>query len=193
MPALENPPIELLLEALLFVAEGPLTVDDLTAALDCAPEVVERGLAALERALSVRGVRLTRAGKRVEMVTAAEAAPAIERYLGQDAANRLSSAALEALAIVAYRQPVTRAQVEAIRGVNSDGVLRTLQNKGLIGSVGRLEQVGRPEVLGTTIEFLHYLGIHGLEELQSLPELEEPSNGEGLVAPALPQQPSPAN
>lgn len=180
---MESPPIEVLLEALLFLSEGPLTVEDLSMALDRTPEAVEEGLAALQQTLAARGVRLTRSGRRVQMVTAPEAAPAIERFLGQEASSRLSSAALEALAIVAYQQPVTRARVEAIRGVNSDGVLRTLQARGLIAPVGRLEQVGRPEVLGTTIEFLQYFGIESLDDLPSLPELEEPDDEPSSPSP----------
>jgi len=167
--------LDLTLEALLFVADGPRTPEDLSAALDCTPAEAEEALARLQQALAGRGLRLCQSGRRWQMVTAPEAAAAVERFVGLDASNRLSAAALEALAIVAYRQPVTRAQVEAIRGANSDGVLRTLQGKGLIAPVGRLEQVGRPELLGTTVEFLNYFGIPSLDALPSLPELEEPA------------------
>ena len=171
---MDNPPIEMLLEALLFVAEGPLGVDDLARVLDCEEDAVEAGLATLAGRLVERGVRLARTGRRVQLVSAPEAAEAVERLLGQEAPGRLSAAALETLAVIAYRQPITRAQVEAIRGVNSDGVVRTLQSRGLIASQGRLEQAGRPEVLGTTLEFLTYFGLSSLADLPSLPDLPEP-------------------
>ncbi len=175
-PPLDTPSIDIALEALLFVADGPQAAEDLAVVLGCTPAEAEEGLGRLQRSLEVRGLRLSQAGGRWQMVTAPEAAAAIERFVGQDSGSHLTAAALEALAIVAYRQPVTRAQVEAIRGVNSDGVLRTLQNKGLIATVGRLEQVGRPEVLATTIDFLNYFGIETLDALPTLPELEEPAD-----------------
>jgi len=157
-----------LIESLLFVADAPVTPAQLAAALDVEPEAVETALAQLAVNYQHRGLRLQRKGGRVQLVTAPEAAPAIERFLGLELSNKLSPAALETLAIVAYRQPVTRAQVEAIRGVNSDSVLRTLINKGLIEEVGRLEQAGRPIVYGTTFEFLQYFGLQDLRELPPL-------------------------
>ena len=99
-----------------------------------------------------------------------EAGPAIERFLGLEISGRLSTAALETLSIVAYRQPVTRAQVEAIRGVNSDSILRSLIRRGLLEEVGRAETVGRPILYGTTFEFLQQFG---LGELRDLPNWEQ--------------------
>jgi segregation and condensation protein B len=114
------------------------------------------------------------------MITVPGAAPAIERFLGMDRSGRLSAAALETLAIIAYRQPITRARLESVRGVSSDGVLRTLQAKELVAPVGRLEQVGRPILYGTTFEFLQYFGIASLEELPHLPDTD--SGLEGTAA-----------
>jgi segregation and condensation protein B len=106
------------------------------------------------------------------MVTAPEAADQVRRFLGLELSGKLSPAALETLAIVAYRQPVTRAQIEAIRGVNSDSVLRTLVNHGLIEEQGRLEQAGRPIIFGTTFEFLQQFGLSDLEQLPSLESID---------------------
>jgi segregation and condensation protein B len=89
----------------------------------------------------------------------------------------LSHAAVEALAIVAYRQPVTRPQVDAIRGVNSDGVMRSLLNKGLLQEVGRADGPGRPILYATTPEFLQHFGLNSLEDLPLLPEIETETNG----------------
>ena len=157
-----------LIESLLFVADAPVTPAQLAAALDVEPKAVEEALDQLAADYQQRGLRLQRKAGRVQLVTAPEAAPAVERFLGLELSSKLSPAALETLAIVAYRQPVTRAQVEAIRGVNSDSVLRTLINKGLIEEVGRLEQVGRPILYGTTFEFLQYFGLQDLQELPPL-------------------------
>jgi segregation and condensation protein B len=113
-------------------------------------------------------VRLQRSGARVQLVSAPEVASYIERFLGLELHGRLSPAALESLAIVAYQQPVTRAGVEAVRGVNSDSVLRTLVSKGLIEEVGRMDTVGRPILYGTTFDFLQFFGFESLEDLPPL-------------------------
>jgi len=159
-----------LLESLLFVAEGPVTLEQLAHALEVETVQVEQALGELADRYNGRGLRLQRQGKQVQLVTAPEAAPYIERLLGLELSDRLSAAALETLAIIAYRQPVTRAQIEAVRGVNCDSVLRTLLHRGLIEPVGRLEQAGRPILYGTTFEFLRYFGLSDLSELPPLKE-----------------------
>jgi segregation and condensation protein B len=164
--------IKLLLESLLFVAAEPVTIDQLTTTLGVEEEVVEETLDRLEAECAGRGIRLQRQGRQLQWVTAPEAAPYVERFLGLQVSKRLSTAALETLAIVAYRQPITRVEIEAIRGVNSDGVLRTLLGKGLIEEAGRLEQVGRPIIYGTTFQFLQYFGLSSLGELPALEEAE---------------------
>ncbi len=159
-------------EALLFVAPNPVRVGELARALDVSAAEVE---AALERLAALRkngGIILQRQGERVQLVTAPDLAGDVERFLGLDLSSRLSPAALETLAIVAYKQPVTRAQIEAIRGVNSDSVLRALLNKGLIEEVGRLDTVGRPILYGTTMAFLQYFGLSDLSELPPLEDEE---------------------
>jgi segregation and condensation protein B len=161
--------LETLLESLLFVADEPVPVSRLAQALDVTTDEVEAALATLQEACVQRGVRLQRFGSRVQLVSAPEAASLIERFLGLELHTRLSTAALEALTIVAYQQPVTRAQVEAVRGVNSDSVLRTLVSNGLIEEIGRMDTVGRPILYGTTFEFLQFFG---LESLSGLPPLE---------------------
>lgn len=159
-----------LVESLLFVAPEPVTIANLATALEVSPEEIESALDALTQACAERGLRLQRQRDRVQLVTAPEAAPYIERFLGLDLTTRLSPAALETLAIIAYRQPVTRAQIDEWRGVNSDAVLRTLLHRELIQQVGRLEQAGRPYQYGTTFQFLQYFGLNSLDEL---PPLEE--------------------
>lgn len=169
------------IEALLFVAPGSVTPMQLAQALDIPTAEIEKGLADLtadyeENSLS-RGLRLQRHRGRVQLTSAPETAAWVERLLGLESGSRLSRAGLEALAIVAYQQPVTRPQIDAIRGVSSDGVLKSLLSKGLITEAGRAEAVGRPILYCTTPEFLQYFGLNSLEEL---PVLEEKAQSSGL-------------
>jgi len=169
----QNPPSLSLVarvESLLFVADEPVSTGRLASALAVSEAEIEAALEQLEHEYQARGVRLQRKGDRVQMVSAPEAASYIERFLGLELTTRLSPAALEVLAIVAYRQPITRAQIEAIRGVSCDAVLRTLVSRGLLEEVGRLEQAGRPILYATTFQFLQYLGLRSLEELPPLGE-----------------------
>lgn len=163
-----------IVESLLFVADEPVDVQQLATTLNCDQAQVEAALAWLQESYQTRGLRLQRHGRKIQIVTAPEAAEYIERFLGLSLSSRLSTPALETLAIIAYRQPITRTEIEAIRGVNSDGVLRTLLSKGLIEETGRLETVGRPILYGTTFQFLQYFGLRDAGEL---PPLELPENG----------------
>lgn len=160
------------LESLLFVAPEPVRVESLATALEQPAENIETALAALAEHYQTRGLRLQRQHNRVQLVTAPEAATLVERFLGLDLTSRLSPAALESLAIIAYRQPVTRSQINELRGVNSDGVLRTLLHWGLIEQGERLEQAGRPYTYGTTFEFLQYFGLQSLDDLPTMQDLD---------------------
>ncbi|MCS7011213.1 MAG: SMC-Scp complex subunit ScpB [Anaerolineales bacterium] len=160
------------LEALLFVSPEPTTPAQLAAAVGAPLAAVEEALRSLEQALLSRGLRLQRHDGRVQLTTAPEFAEFIERFLGLEATSRLSRAALETLAIIAYQQPVTRPYVESVRGVNSDAVMKSLLGRGLIQEVGRAEGPGRPILYGTTADFLRYFGLNSLTELPPL-ELDE--------------------
>ena len=155
------------LEALLFVAERPLTRREIAAVAGVDRATVDARLGDLEVALSDRGVRLVLSGDRVELVTAPDAGALIARYIGADAV-RLSPASLETLAIVAYRQPVTKSAIERIRGVDSDYTIRTLLHRRLLVELGRSEAPGRPFLYGTGFEFLERFGLTSLEELPPL-------------------------
>lgn len=163
-----------IVESLLFVADAPVSVRQLAEVAECDVRDVESTLGALAESYADGGVRLQRKGDQVQLVSAPRAAPYIERFLGLSLSGKLSAAALETLSIIAYKQPITRPQIEAIRGVSSDGVLRTLNSKGLIEEVGRLETVGHPILFATTFEFLRYFGLDSLSEL---PPLEIQENG----------------
>lgn len=169
--------LAVLVDSLLFVAPEAVKVTVLADALAETPERVEAALAELTAGQDQRGVRIQYLGERVQMVTAPEAAAAVERFLGLDLTTRLSPAALETLAIIAYQQPVTRAQIDEIRGVASDGVLRTLIHRGLVEQGERLEQAGRPFHYRTTFDFLQHFGLQSLQDLPSLEQAEEDAAG----------------
>jgi segregation and condensation protein B len=154
------------LEALLFVAGGPVTVQQLAAALERKPEEVQSGLKDLGLGYSQQGgLSLQWFGGKVQMTTAPQLALQVEKFLGLEATARLSRAALETLAIVAYRQPITRPAIDAIRGVSSDGVLKSLLSKGLLQEAGRTDGPGRPILFETTSDFLQHFGLTSLNEL----------------------------
>jgi len=156
------------IEALLFVAPGAVTISQLSTALGEDNRTIENELEVLENQYINRGIRLQRHRGRIQLVTAPEIAQIIELFLGLEATTTLSQAALEALSIIAYQQQITRPQVDSIRGVNSDGVMKTLLSKGLIQEVGRAEGPGRPFLYSTTPEFLGYFGLTSLDELPPL-------------------------
>ncbi len=176
---------EALLEALIFAAPQPVKPEALASAAGLSPEETEATLAALEASLAERGLRLQRHRQRVQLVTAPEAAPYVEELLGLEVELRLTQAAMETLAIIAYAQPVTRPQIEAIRGVGSDSVVRTLLSAGMIEDLGRADTLGRPILYGTTPEFLQQFG---LESPADLPPLDTPDDAEAAASP----EPAPA-
>jgi segregation and condensation protein B len=170
---LNDLPLSVKLEALLFVAAEPATINQLVTVLDVAPSVIERGLNELDASLSSRGLRLQRHAGRVQLTTAPQLAELVERFLGLEATTHLSRAALETLAIIAYQQPVTRPHIDSIRGVNSDSMLKSLLHKGLILESGRADGPGRPILYSTTPEFLQHFGLNSILEMPPLAQAEE--------------------
>ena len=164
-------PLSVQIEGLLFVAAEPVAPASLAEALDVTASTVEHALKELEESLQTRGLRLQRNAGRVQLTTAPQLAVTVERFLGLEATSHLSRAALETLAIIAYQQPVTRPQVDSLRGVNSDGMMKSLMSKGLIQESGRTDGPGRPILYSTSPEFLQHFGINSITEL---PPLELP-------------------
>ncbi len=158
---------EAALEALLFVAERPLSRREIGQIAGIDRQAVDARLGDLEVSLRTRGLRLLVSGDRVELATAPEAGALIARYVGVDAL-RLSPASLETLAIVAYRQPVTKSVIERIRGVDSDYTVRSLLHRRLVVELGRSEAPGRPILYGTSFEFLERFGLTSLDDLPPL-------------------------
>jgi segregation and condensation protein B len=163
----QNTDIVAKIEALLFVSSGLVSTYQLAKSLELTENEVENHLANLDSHYKTygHGLRLMRVKSRVQLTTAPQLSKTIESFLELEATSTLSQAALETLAIIAYKQPVTRPEVDVIRGVNSDGVMRTLLSKGLIEELGRAETPGRPIYYGTSPEFLQYFGLESLDAL----------------------------
>jgi segregation and condensation protein B len=183
-----RPQLEAAVEAILFVTAEPVPLDRLLSAFDEGErEEVRSALDAVRERYGTgedRGVRLEEVAGGLRIVTAAECHPYLRRYFDVSGAHRLSMAALETLAIVAYRQPVTGPEIQELRGKNSATSLRTLLERRLIRIAGRKEVVGRPFLYGTTREFLMHFGLRDLSELPPLEEFEEAfGGGEESAAP----------
>lgn len=155
------------IESLLFVSGRPLECAELRKLLGVDDIHLAEGLQILADDLEQqqRGIRLQRLGEQVQLVTAPENAHYIAALLGLPMTAKLTTAAMETLAVIAYRQPMTRAQIEAVRGVNSDRALASLIQHGLVAEIGRAPTVGRPALFATTSEFLQQFGLTGLNQL----------------------------
>jgi segregation and condensation protein B len=168
------------LEAVCFALNRSLTLAEAASILGRTPEDLAVAAETLAIRLRGRGLMLQRHQDEVQLVTRAEVAWAVHRALNPERPGRLSRPALETLAIVAYRQPLTRAGVEAIRGVNCEAVLDSLERRGLVTEVGRQDSPGHPRLFGTTLRFLEVVGLERVEDLPPLPE--------GTVIPELPAE-----
>lgn len=172
------------IEALLFVSSSPVSLNQIAAALEISPSRVEEAIHELDRRLHATDapsyIRLQKHQGRFQLTTAPEIATFVEKFLGLETSSRLTQAALETLAVIAYRQPITRPQIDSIRGVNSDSVLRSLLSKGLIQEVGRAEAPGRPILYAVTTEFLQHFGFSSIEQLPPWQDETEASSLETI-------------
>ena len=154
------------LEALLFAAPGLSAIDQLAQGLNLTKSEIISLLDILATNYEMNsGLRLQKVKNQYQVVTAPEYGRDIENFLGLEMTTRLTQAALEALAIIAYKQPATRPEIDAIRGVNSDTVVKSLLTKGLIEELGRSEAAGRPILYGVTEDFLHHFGLESIDKL----------------------------
>ncbi len=177
-----NLPLLAQLESLLFVAAEPAPLAVLAEALSASRAEVEAALKELAQEYAQRGLQILRIGERIHITTSPRAAAVVEKFLGLGHTTSLSRAALETLAILGYRQPLTRPQVDAIRGVNCDSVLQSLLAKGLVEEIGRTEGPGRPILYGLTTMALQHFGLSSVEDLPSL-EIEEAPPASAEPAP----------
>ena len=156
------------IESVLFVADQPVEVGALARSIGAPKAEVVAAIEELAELCRDRGVFVQRTGDLVQLASAPDTAPYVERFLGTEH-PRLTDASLETLAIIAYRQPITRAGIEAVRGVDCDGPIRTLMARELIEEVGRAPVAGRPTLFGTTVRFLEYFGLEKPDDLPPLP------------------------
>lgn len=166
-----------IIEAILFVAEEPIPASEIAQVLEQPRREVERELERLRDDLDERGagIELRNVAGGWRLYTRPELRPYLERYAASDRVTRLSSAALETLSVVAYKQPVSRGQVSEIRGVDSERALRTLERRGLVADIGRAEGPGQAVLFGTTPLFLEKLGIASLSDLPPLADHVPPA------------------
>lgn len=175
-------------EALLFAAPSAVTVKQIADAIEISPKEVENAIAGLEELYSERGIQIQKNRGKYQLTSAPEAARYIEKMLSLENTSRLSQAAIETLAIIAYQQPITRPIIDTVRGVSSDGVLRNLLSKGLIEESGRSEGPGRPILYISSSEFLQHFGLNSLKALPPLniPEVPETFQSEQSKLPLAP-------
>lgn len=166
-----------ILEAILFVAEQPVPAAELAEVLEIPIDAVEAELEAWSADLAARqsGILVRRIAGGWRCYSHPDAFPYLERFSSTATASRLSNAALEVLAVVAYRQPVSRSQIAETRGVDSDSAIRTLERRGLIEEVGRLPLPGSPTIYGTTDLFLEKLGLQSMDDLPPLADHVPPA------------------
>lgn len=182
-----------LIEAMLFVAEEPIPVQEMAEVLEESQTTVEEELRDFAADLDEagRGFVLRELGGGWRLFSHPEARPYLERFAATDRVTRLSKAALETLAVVAYKQPVSRGQVSEIRGVDSDRALRTLERRGLVAEIGTAPGPGQAMLFGTTSLFLEKLGVRGLEELPPLADHVPPKDVvDALERPFRPEESS---
>jgi segregation and condensation protein B len=176
-------------EALLFVAPSSTSIKQLADSLGVSTQKVNTAINVLSESLSTRGIRIQENKGRYQLTTAPELAEEVELFLQLESTSRFTAASLETLAIIAYQQPVTRPGIDAIRGVNSDSVIRNLLAKGLVEEVGRSEGPGRPILYGTSPEFLQYFGLSSIKDLPEMdikPEYAAAGLDEDSTQPELP-------
>ena len=181
------------LEAILFVADSPVGEGELSEILDAPPERVRSALTVLAERLSAAssGLVLREAAGGWRLYTRPDLHPVVERYAASPTAARLSRAAIEVLAVVAYKQPVSRGQISEIRGVDSEQALKTLERRGLIDQVGVSEGSAGAHLYGTSNLFLEKLGLRTLEDLPPLADhIPGPDMVEVLERPFRPEEPS---
>jgi len=158
------------LEALCFALGREVSIAEAAAILERSPAAVARSAAVLAMDLRGRGLMLQRSEHAIQLVTRPEMAWAVQRALHPERPSRLSRAAMETLAIVAYRQPVTKAVIESIRGVDCEAVLEHLGERRLVAEVARQETPGHPRLFGTTLRFLQLVGLERIEDLPPVSE-----------------------
>lgn len=172
--------IEKEIETLLFMAKNPLQIADIQEVLGCDQAQILEAIKNLEHHYNDHGIQLIEVAHGLQLVTRKEYAPIVDRLVHSPVEVSLTPASMESLAIIAYKQPCSKSEIESIRGVNSDAVIKSLLDKGLIEELGKSDALGKPTVYGTTLEFLKHFGLKDLSGLLPLQEVQ--SKPEGVKA-----------
>jgi segregation and condensation protein B len=159
-----------IIESILLVAEKPVSARELSTVSGAMASEVQKSLAELMDEYKNRGMKIIKKGEYYSLVTDPANAEAVSKFLNEELRHDLSEAAIETLSIITYKQPVTRIEIEDVRGVATDQILRNLMIRGLISEVGRKEAPGRPILYGTTMEFLQYFGFQHEDEIPTFEE-----------------------
>ena len=162
-----------LLECILFLSPSPVNLEDLRLHFKLDAEITDQAVERLRERYQNTGLELLDTGAGLELATRREFIDDLKFFFANIEKMRISRAALETMAIIAYRQPITRAEIEAIRGVNSQGVVHSLLDKGLIHISGKSDTTGRPYLFSTTDEFLRFIGVKSLEEIPPIESLQQ--------------------
>ena len=181
---MEDHQLKSAIEALLFISSNPVSLDRLAALFEeTSKEQIDSQVQALRQEYEDRGagIMLAEVAGGLQLATRPEHAPWIRKFRAVKVSNKLSKPALETLAIVAYKQPITRAEVEAVRGVNIGGIMRNLMERRLVKIVGKKDIPGKPMMYGTTLDFLQYFGLKDLSSLPTLKEFQELEAGEDVM------------
>jgi segregation and condensation protein B len=171
-PVTDRDQLKRVIDGILFVADGPVDVRTLARLCEATTDDITAALDQLAEESQTRGIRIQRTGQSAQMVSASETAPFVQNYLGIDEHQRLSPVVLVTLTVIAYKQPVTKGEVERILRKNCEYSVMMLKARELITEVGRTEGPGRPYLYGTTFKFLEHFGLEKPEDLPPLPELE---------------------
>ena len=169
------------LEALLFVSSGSVSIVDIAKFLNISQEYLQEIISEMnEEYDNNHGLQIQNHKNKIQLTTSPSLAEMVERFLDLEITTSLSRAALETLSIISYNQPITRPQIDDVRGVNSDYIVRSLMNKGLIEELGRADAPGRPILYGTTEDFLNYFGLKSLDDLPEI-QIQSDNNGNGVL------------
>lgn len=168
---LDDKKVKSIIEALLFISGAPLSLKTIKDIIELPENKIHRLITELIDEYEDRGMSIIEVAEGFQMATRSVYAHWVKKLITTKIPSRLSRKSLETLALIAYKQPITRAEIEAVRGVNSDGVIKTLLDRKIIKILGRKEVPGRPLLYGTTKEFLHYLGLKSLSELPTFKDL----------------------
>lgn len=169
--------IKSIIESILLVAEKPVSIKELATVTAVQMSEIQKASSELIESYKGKGIRIIKKGDLLHIVSSPENSDYIAKYLNEELRSDISKAALETLAIITYKQPVTRSEVEEIRGVNSDYLVRNLMIRGLVGEVGRKEAVGKPILYGTTVEFLQHFGLENEDQLPNIDDIVSPEKG----------------